>query len=520
MRSKSIDAAVAAALALLAVLVYRKVLGLWWMYDDAFILNILRRAQLGDVWHDRAIYARFGLPIFNPLLLASLKADLLRFGLDARAFYVHQLVAFALLPPLLYLLLRLWSPPLGAAAAAAVFTISGPTLQVVPQLMLRHYIEGAVLAIAAVIAFVLALWRRSWRLALLSAVFYFGAMAAKEVYAPLLLLLLVMPETTLRERLRLATPHLAAALTFAIWRGLMVGWSLGAYGFLAPPGKRALTIASLPLRIARELAGFGSAAGWTLFAMIVACAAIVVVRRRGARLPALAVIVAVVAPLVPVAAEMNPRWAFVAGLLAVIPIAFLPRAAVVVLAVAIITFRVEWGPAYRLFVRMSDEARVFAMLGAGDVLRNPATPPVSLQELGRMTGSPARFVNDDLPLCNGTAPFRRVFEYDGASRQVRETTRANLQRSCAAIRRMPLSLSLHFEPSGAFYWTAGPYRDGQWAFILWERWVYDVPAVGGFRSPQIQRFDLRVRYTSPAGWRTYSPMLHVDPRNGPLSFRQ
>jgi hypothetical protein len=35
-KSKFVDAAVVAALAALAVLLYRKILRLWWMYDDAF----------------------------------------------------------------------------------------------------------------------------------------------------------------------------------------------------------------------------------------------------------------------------------------------------------------------------------------------------------------------------------------------------------------------------------------------------------------------------------------------------
>src|SRR5438105_1056764 len=527
--SRFIDAAVAAALAALAVLLYRKILHLWWMYDDAFLVNMLRPASIADTFHDRALYAKLGRPIFNPLLMLSLKLDLRQFGLDTHALYVHQLVAFALLPALLYLLFRLWSGRVVSALAVAIFTIGGPTLQVVPQLMLRHYIEGAVFATAAVILFVVAIRRQSWPLALASAFLYFCGAAAKEVYAPVILILAAMPEGSPRQRLRFAVPHAVAAVAFIVWRGVVIGWSVAPFGFVVPAEKRPLAILTIPLRAAREFAGSGTAAGWALLVLVLVCAAVAVVRLRGARLLAAAAIVAAVAPLIPVAGEMNPRWAFAPWLLAAVPIALLPlalpRAGKVVVAVtflvALVAWRVEWARGYRLFLRMSDEARVFAALGSDDVLRDPATPPASLQELGRMTGSGARAFYDDLPLCDSTAHFGRLFEYDPGNRQVHETTPANLRRSCASIRRMPLELTLHFERDGAFYWTAGPYRDGTWAFILWDGLIgYEVPREGGFRSPELERFNLRVRYTSPAGWKTYSPILRVDSRNGPLLFRQ
>ncbi|HEV2722080.1 MAG TPA: hypothetical protein VG323_18815 [Thermoanaerobaculia bacterium] len=519
----------AAALAALAALVYRKILRLWWMYDDAFLVNMLKPASLGDVWHDRALYAKLGRPIFNPLLMLSETLDLQRFGAEPHAFYVHQLVAFALLPPLLYLLLRLWAPRAAAAITAVVFTISGPSLQVVPQLMLRHYVEGAVLATASMILFVLAVRRQSWPLALGSAILYFCATSAKEVYGPFLLILLVMPEGSWRLRARLAIPHAIAAVAFAIWRGQVIGWSVAQFGFVVPSRERPRVISTILPRAVREFAGSGSAAGWALLVAVLLCAAIVIVRLRDARLTALAAIVALVAPLVPVGAEMNPRWAFAPWLVACMAIAFLPRAlpqggtvaALLVLVVALVAYRVEWSPAYRLFLRMSDEARVFSHLGGGDILRDPATPPASLQELARLTGGNGRAFYDDLPLCNGTQQYRRLFEYDSKNRQVHESSDANLRRSCASIRQMPLELQLHFERNGAFYWTAGPYRDGKWAFILWDGFIgYEVPREAGFRSPGLDHFNLRVRYTSPAGWKTYSPMLHADSDKPPLVFRQ
>lgn len=524
------DALAACALFAAALLVYRKILRLWWMYDDPFLVNLLRKFLLPATLHSRALYRALGRPIFNPLLMVSLKADLLAFGLDTTRLYIHHLIAFALVPPLLYLLCRLWTPPPPALAAAGVALISGPTLEVVPQLMLRHYIEGAVFALASVILFVAAVRRANgWLLTIASALLYLCASAAKEVYVPLILILLVMPEGMPRQRIRLLIPHAVAAAIFAVWRIAVVGTSVEPFGFVAPPARRPLLVMTVPFRAVRQFAGSGGAAGWTLLVAVLLCVLVVLVRVPGARLVAALALVAVVAPLIPVAGEMQPRWAFAPWLLATISIAFLARAlprygtaiALLIFGIALADYRLEWPAAYRRFLRISDEGRVVAALGEQDILHNPIGTPTTLMEIARLTGSKARAFYDDFLLCDPRYRVARIFEYDPAKREVVETTRTVASRACASIRRMPLTLDLHFERDGAFYWTAGPYRDGQYAFILQEALLaYDVPREGGFRADGYDRFDLRVRYTSPAGWRTYSPMLPVDARKGPLVFRQ
>src|ERR1700682_4644321 len=127
--SRAIDALIALSLSLAAVLLYRKIFRLWWMYDDPFLINILRGVPLHATLYDPALYAKLGRPIFNPLLMLSWALALRWFGVDPPALYIHQLVSFALLPALLYLLFRLWSPRLLAAAAAGVFPLRGPTLE-------------------------------------------------------------------------------------------------------------------------------------------------------------------------------------------------------------------------------------------------------------------------------------------------------------------------------------------------------------------------------------------------------
>src|SRR5712691_1962490 len=89
-----------AVIVAIALLLYRKVVRLWWMYDDAIHLQILRHATLPQLLtHERG-------PLFTPLLMLSLKCDVALFGLDARAFYIHQLISLSALMIAFYVLLR------------------------------------------------------------------------------------------------------------------------------------------------------------------------------------------------------------------------------------------------------------------------------------------------------------------------------------------------------------------------------------------------------------------------------
>src|SRR5438270_3129174 len=175
------------------------------MYDDTFQLRLVRDVGLGSLLSSKDFYG--GASVFTPLLIVSLKADYLLFGTAAHFFYAHQLASFAIALLLEYCLLRLWCSPLPSLSAVVVTMTGAPLLQIVPLLMCRHYIEGALFAMAATIAFVVGIRGRQALLPapgprtgksacppLISALAYFAAACAKEVFLPLPLLLAVIPE--------------------------------------------------------------------------------------------------------------------------------------------------------------------------------------------------------------------------------------------------------------------------------------------------------------------------------------
>ncbi|HSY51622.1 MAG TPA: hypothetical protein VLC46_22660 [Thermoanaerobaculia bacterium] len=522
------DAALALLLTVVAIVVYRKVLRLWWMFDDPYHLGLLGGTKVTEL-ATRAFWHQFARPLFTPLFFASLKLDLALFGANAERLYLHQLLAFALIPPLFYLALRLWLRTSLAFAAAFMAIFGVPVASVVSLLMLRHYIEGAVFALASVLLFVRGLRGDRYSLAIASAVLFLAAMFCKEIYVPLIAILVAIPESTPRQRIRLLIPHAVAAALYGVARIAMVGIGVGSYGWAVETEKRSAVLATLPLRAFAQLIGERRGIAAVLPAAIVICILIVAIRFRRSVPLMLIGLASALLPIIPVAAQLQPRWSFVLWLLVIAAAAFAPRAmprvGTAVFAVAFIAaiaiHRTEWPRMFREDKRMSDEARVVAMLGPDDVLRNPSTPAVTMAQLESFTHAAGKAYYDDLPLCEGRR-VGRIFAYDEGAREVREMPYAILSQSCAAVRPgAALSVRMNFADDGSMFWTTGPYTRGQYTFILSDGLIaYDVPRAAGFREPGLDRFNLRVRYVAPEGWRTYSPILPVDVHGKPVVFER
>ncbi|HKI06523.1 MAG TPA: hypothetical protein VKK31_31395 [Thermoanaerobaculia bacterium] len=543
-RRLAADAGLALALAGAAWLLYGSVLGLWWTHDDFHHFRFLLTHRPGWYLFDAEGFRDFPAGVFTPLLFLSLDADRRLFGLDPYLFYLHQLLAFALCPAVLYGVLRLWLRRLWAAAGAWVFLTGPVAASLAPLLMVRHYAESILLAAMALGTWAAALrrWprRRAWGLAALSAALYFAASLAKEIAVPLAALLPLLPEpaggrpVSLRERLRLALPHAAALGLYLGLRYGVLGTLLGGYGFtVAPSGLPALALA-MPGKIAAELmAGrFSWAAAALCAALAMGILALVLRDRRAAALTGLGLLLAVL-PVLPVSTRMEPRYAVPAWIALCAAFAAggsrLGRrtGAVVVLvacAAGLWVNRQDWSHRFARVERMSAENRALLDMKAGDVLRQPLTLAASLKELRwmkenvfhRPTGE--RWFQDDLYLCAHPEPLGRVWGYDPGERRVVDlTSRIPVlrERHCSSIRSgAPLSAS--FQVSGDdLFWELGPYQDGTYWFILGHgAEVFEMPRSAGFDAPEVPVLPLRIKYQAPEGWSTYSPELLIEIRDG------
>ena len=498
-KSRILDVAVSVIIAAICAVVYRKITRLWWMWDDPYHLNLFPSTSFGDLFFSRHFWRAYPAQVYTPLQLVSLKADLLAFGLNANAFYLHQLAAVSLGAIALYFALRQILDPL-AAGATALLAFLGPAFaRTVPQLMTRHYFEGLIFVLGAWIAF-------ARRRPALSALLYFISTLAKEVFVPLPLLLVAIYPKRWRELF----PHGIALMIYSLTRIVILG-SVHGYGYTVPAYRWPLAIVTAPVRVVRALVGDAGIAGWCLVVVVLFCIAIVFIRDRRQRVVIGAAAVAATVPILPVSIDMQSRYVLLAWLLGSVAVGLLlKRFTLVVLVIALIANRGQWVHTMRESLRMSEEARAFASSSSADLLLLPLIPPATIIELRNLTHSTGRWLYDQQPICAKRISAKRIMTYDSSSRSVREMSAEEIASACALNRSAPLSVML-LGAGDRLFWDFGPYHEGSYHIILNDGLHgFEVPRSVGFRLAGMNSLSLRVRYDSPAGWYTYSPDLTVD----------
>ncbi len=251
---------------------------------------------------------------FTPLVSLSFKLDLLLAGVQPLFFYGHQIVSLSLLAVALYLLLRRWSE-IAAIIAALTLIVLPVSALAARALMVRHYVEGGLLALLAA-----ALWagsgvkgRTSWLRLAGTSVLYLAAMSAKEIYAPLPLLLIaiaLIDRWNVRVLAMRLIPISMTAGLYLVWRWWMLG-SLGGYG----SGPETASLLALPGKIMTAVIGVDAAAPALLILTACLTAQLMMVRRRGRAVAVLALLLlAILLPVLAVAAQFDWRYAFSAGL--------------------------------------------------------------------------------------------------------------------------------------------------------------------------------------------------------------
>jgi hypothetical protein len=541
LRRGALDATIALALAAAAWALYAPVLRLWWTHDDFFNLRFLLTRPPFWYFLDASAFRDHGGGMLPPLLFASLDLDRRAFGLDPRPFYVHQLVSLAAFAAALYGAARPWLARPWALVAAWTVLIGPVTGSLATMLMVRHYVEASLLAALSTMAWAAALRRPgragAGRLAWLSAALYLGACLAKEVAVPLGALLPLLPAPGSRTvggraRMRLALPHAVALVVYLALRYAVVGGSVTPYGFAVRSQDVPALALELPVKVAAEFSGGRASVAAVVFALAIAAGVVPIVagRRRAAIVVGGASLLALLVVL-PVSTRLEPRYALAAWVVVAVAFAagcgtLAARRRAVAVALAVVAGvsglwlnREDWRVRFAAAERMSAEHRFLLEAGAGDVLRRPLAPGASLGELlwlketvYRRPGG-GRWFRDDLFLCLHPDPLGRVWGYDPGARGVVDVT-ARLptlrERHCAAIRaEAPLSASFRVAGTSLF-WDLGPHRVGAYGFVFDDGGdAVEMPRTAGFQLRGRPAVALRVRYESPAGWITYSPVLHL-----------
>ena len=525
------DASIALLIALLAILAVPGTLGTWFTHDDFFHFRWVARHTPVEILGGREAMRELPNKMVTPLYFLSVDIDHQLAGWDARPYRIHQLVSWATFAAALYLTLRLWRTRFEALAASAIGILHPALNGLVPFLITRHYLEGLILALAATATWTVAVRRSASPVAwsVVSALSYAGAMLAKEVFVPLPLVLLSLPEGGWRRRLRSLAPHAIAFIAYLLYRRWLLEEWFGGYGWALDSAPAVEAVLRLPLALVELVARPAGVAGWTLAAVTGVLVAGLAWRQRRLRPAVLAAVVAVLGPLAPVAFQPEPRWAAVGWVLLLFglaaAVAACPRAwrAGVwagLLVVAVAGHFVNWPRTVAGVRRIDTENRAFLSLDAGDQVRHPASPAAALVELAafksevlNLGAGPAWFA-DDFYLCVDDRLARTTWEYDAALESMVDRTRAVQALAvahCATWRReTPLSARFDWR-AGRLRWTLGPHAGGAYRFLLGDGTAsVRVPAQGGFRRPS-GPFSIRVRYDAPDGWSTYSESIDLAP---------
>lgn len=516
-------------LALFALLNHHA-LGSWWTHDDPCLLRSLVRNGIWSHFAEPQAWRQVSATLLMPWIMASFGFDRALFGLEPSAFYVHQLLSFAVLFLVAHALLRRFLAPAFAGLALSIFAISLPTFAVAQQLMNRTYVEGLALALGSVLLYHRSLRRESAAWALAGAGVYALAATAKEVFVPLAVVLPFLPVGGIRLRLRHWAPYALVALGYAVWRGTMLagGRGLTAYGVFAD---------AIP-SLTQVAASFGFAGSWlTAEAGAICLAAVVLVGRAWPRCWPfmIAVVVASIAPLAALGSMLAPRHAFVPSFAAVVLVAAalqrlrrlapgaLGGALTAALALALVT--ATWrtttsaGPwrSHAASVRHYRAEGSFVLGNVPGALLmtslNDASYLSCMRDLRPAAAAGPGFCGDAC-FCARSFPENERWAFDGE--RVAPVARS-IDADCASAR--DLDADVRYDPeTGMLLWRAGPRADARYAALL----VFDprlpaisvpipIPPRGELPFWLDEPLGVVVRYEDSAGRIAYSRLHQLVP---------
>ena len=525
----------------------------WWSGDDPAILQHAMAHPFLAFFFDPLAWRDLTFINLTPLLSASFRLDWLLFGLSPLPFHLHQLLLLSLALLLLYRVLRRWLNSIGAFTALLWIGLGRPLVECANFLMLRHYVEGLALALAAMLLFIRAIdgggdgWKSAIRVpALLTCCV--AAAAAKEIFVPLPLLLTVLPVGTLGSRFKTLIPTYVWLGIYPLWRRWMLGAWVGGYGTEIQPAQ----LVEMPARL---IAAIGIP-GWIMAAAILGLAAVLLRRQRYSILAFGAAAVTLAAlPIVPVAGYLEARYCLVPAVLAAVVLGWccqqiacagiwsyfqrrtgsdpamqlgrlLPfgktaaLSALIVLSVQFgFTDNFQWRRALSENLRQQRAEGEFLLHGGGpeDFILAPATLPQFYDGLDALRvnvlglGNGPRAVYDPVVLLD--QPGARTLRYDSRLRGLQPTAAeddpvAELKRGLKPDQPLTVTIRYRFP---RLEWELGPYPTGQYAFLMGGRslGVYPVPRSGRQGGFFRRDTELMVKYSAPEGWVVYSPPLKI-----------
>ncbi|MDV6344229.1 hypothetical protein [Nitrosomonas sp. Is37] len=196
-----------------------------WQYF--FVPEIMREQSWAHITPWNAFFYEIGLPFF---------------GLNPAGHYVHLLLVLWLTSVATFFLLRLWLTSLLALMGAVLFLAMPATGAIGQMLMTGHYAYGLLFSVLTFYFFARGVRENKINFSLLSAGFYALACWSKELYVPIIGILILWPESNWKARFSHLWPTLFVAFLYTIFR-LLVLHGIGGYG--NPPLTGTLSVSDI-----------------------------------------------------------------------------------------------------------------------------------------------------------------------------------------------------------------------------------------------------------------------------------
>lgn len=201
-----------------------------WRWDDTQILIHAYNTSTLDNFINPEIWRKFSSNNLTPWLILSFKIDYLIFGLNPLGFYCHHLLSLAFLSFLLMYLSNQFTNNFKSGFLCFILFISGaPLYAVTEQLMTRHYIEGMIFCLLSIIFSIRFINTKEKKFIVYSLFFYILAALSKEIYVPLIVILILIYLYNKILNYKIFLCHFTIGLTYTAWRLYMLPSAIGGY---------------------------------------------------------------------------------------------------------------------------------------------------------------------------------------------------------------------------------------------------------------------------------------------------
>jgi hypothetical protein len=453
------------------------------------------------------------------------------FGLNPRAFCLHHLLSLWLVVGMTFVFLRQWVKTGWAAIAVLMFLCSAPCVTILYPLTNRHYLEGLLFSILVLHLFILALRKQTNVPIWFGMLFYALAVTAKETYVVLPFLLPLIPESTFRHRLRMASPFFLILMSYGVWRRFMLERWMGGYFPSIDWAYAAGELLNLPCLIFGD-SSFGLASFFITLALL-----IYIVRKNISTMLLLFVSISLLlGSILPAMTISDPQrllfffcWTMIVAIVFGLSMAWGPHVFqkfLVLVFLAVIGFSI-FSQGWKVRAELEKDAEGYAAHGRFILSAEEQNVLWSLAKYGHWYANGMLWLRENVlgernpvlvfdefdlnKLKNGSP---QVFRYDSSCRCIRDISK-DLPGIMAMWSFRLKDADIHIDLSyrnGYLYWKLSPFTSGAYSLISYSGYgskLY-IPQEGAIRTEMQEPMVFRIRYDSPEGWTTYSSVFRFE----------